>query len=199
MCAGYNCRHLKTGRHVPGTGQNGQEIITAVEISNKGILKNILENKKINAFSAVKTHTFIWPEAISDIRCLDGFHFPLIIKPTVKDDSDSFGILFPSKVLILRNQEEFANAMDMYAKKFAHREFLAQEIIEGQNLSWFGAVKNGTTICSYGIRSLVKSPGLTFGGTTTLAQIIPTPPYLASAAAKLAAHLQLDGMFEIEF
>ncbi len=168
------------------------------ELSNKFILFSLLKEHDFTNLNKAKTLIVKINKYFNKTKYLQTIKWPVIIKPAIKDEEDSFTNFFPSKLIISKTKDEFLKAMEFIEKSYLNRKFMIQEIIEGINVSWCGYICAGESF-GYQVTSLVKSPYTSYGGTTTLAKLDECEPQLQKSVDEIAKILNLDGIFEIEF
>lgn len=182
---------------IPGTAEVGR-IYHPNELSDKSILYSLMKDIRFSTFQTAKTSLMTLDKFAHNISCLRDFKFPLVVKPTAKDEKDSFTLNFPSKILVFNSLEEFLSRLSYLGDKLKDICLMIQESIPGRSVSWFGRISS-RQVQGVMIESLVKSPVAAFGGTTTLARIRKADDRLSEAISEIATSLGLDGLFEVEF
>lgn len=182
---------------IPGTAKVDR-IYYSHELSDKSILHSLMKDISFRTFETVKTSLVFLDQLDANSNCLRDLRFPLIVKPTTKDERDSFTLGFPSKILVAHSLDDLLSHLFCLDQELKGFSLMIQESIPGKNVSWFGRI-SGQQAQGVMIESLVKSPVSAFGGTTTLARLRQVDDKLSGAVSEIAALLGLDGLFEIEF
>ncbi len=183
------CSHI----HIPGTAYHFKKI-SALELSDKGLLFDLLSHYEFKSFELTKTQSYSFKD-INNLNLSDGPH---VLKLADKNLAEDFFRKYPEKIHFISSVEELYDLYEREKHFLGQRRFILQKYIQGEAVSWAGYCE-GQIHEGVLIKSLIKSPVSHIGGTTTYAKKLPTTKRVDCIVSELVKELKLDGIFEIEF
>jgi hypothetical protein len=190
-------RHEAARLFIPGTARIAGGL-SAANLSDKARIHRLLLDHPFRSLDLVRGIVVRWTGNPADLEPVHGLQPPFVVKPAVKDRSDSFTLAFPSKLVTVASIAELDTLLSDRPKLFLHRPLLIQELALGTPVSWCGYAAGGR-VEGYRMRSVIRSPEGRVGGTGTLVRFEAVDAGLDAAVREIVEVLGLDGIFELEF